>query len=331
MELNFAHPYFLAAMCILFPIILLFKIYFFRPKVYRYPLTSFLRGSGVSGASFKGPIMFLVRALIIGLSILLISRLQWVDRIAEVKVNGVDIVLAIDMSGSMELIDDPRDPRPRLTVAKKEAINFIKRRLDDQISIVIFGADSTTISPLTFDKLMLERVVSRLSIGDIDSTSTNLSEGLALSVARLKDSKAKSKIIVLLTDGQPSGKTQVSMERAIQLAKDFEIKVYTIAVGNPDGSYAVVSSGYLHRIGVCSIDFELLEKIAKSTGGMPFVAQNPAEMEEAYRQIDLLEKTERQSNNYFSYTDIFWPIASVILILIFIESVLIGWMWRGLW
>lgn len=331
MELNFAHPYFLLAMCVLFPIILLIKIYVFRPKVYRYPLTSFLRGSGVSGSSLKGPIMFLLRAIIIGLSILLISRLQWVDRIDEVKVNGIDIVLALDLSGSMDFVDDLKDPRSRLFVAKNEAINFVKRRLDDQISIVIFGSNSMTVSPLTFDKVMLERVISRLAIGDVDPISTNLSEGLALSVARLKDSKAKSKIIVLLTDGQPTGTTQVSMERAIQLAKEFEIKVYTIAVGNSDCAYAIAGPGHIQRVNGQSIDHELLEKIAKSTGGIPFVAQNPAAMEEAYRQIDLLEKTERQSNNYFSYSDIFWPIASVILILIFIESVLLGWLWRGLW
>ncbi len=331
MELSFPNPQVFLWMCFLYLIILLLRFFFHKAPVYRYPLASFLSESKICAKSFRRPIFFIIRALIIGLSILLISRLGWVDKISEVKVNGIDIMLAIDLSGSMEAFDDLKDPRSRLFVAKKEATNFVKRRLDDQIGITVFGANSMTIAPLTLDKIMLERVISRLSIGDVDPVATNLSEGLALSVARLKDSKAKSKIVVLLTDGKPTGQTQVSMERAIQLANDFGVKVYTIGVGSPDGGYVTIAPGYVQRIDISSIDFALLERIAKSTGGTAFVAKNPAEIEEAYRQIDLLEKTERQSNNYFSYKDVFWPIASIILILLFLESLFAGLIWRGLW
>lgn len=318
-------------MGIALPILFLIRAKFHRSKVYKYPLASFLKLAGFGNRSLKGPILFALRATILALAAILVSRPLWVDHVSNVKVDGIDVVLALDMSNSMELLDDPNDPRTRIQVARKEAVNFIKRRLDDQISVVVFGAQSTTMAPLTLDKKMLEEVVSRLKIGDVDPMATNLSEGLALSAVRLKDSKAKSKIIILLTDGHPTGSTQVSMERAIQLAKDLEARVYTIGVGSAHGGYLAVAPGYYQRAMDAGVDFELLEKISKATGGKTFCAQNPKEMEEAYKQIDLLEKTERQSSEYYSYRDIFWPIVTVILAFMFLEVFLASWLWRSVW
>ncbi len=123
----------------------------------------------------------------------------------------------------------------------------------------------------------------------------------------------------------------VSMDKAIQLAKDLGVKVYTVGIGSPHGGYVAIAPGYYQRAFDGGVDLELLERISKATGGKTFSAHNPKEMEDVYRQIDLLEKTERKSSDYYSYTDIFWPIAWVILICVLLEVLLSSYVWRGVW
>lgn len=331
MEFFFAHPQILLLVSSLLPIIFFLKYKFYKPKIYRYPLAQFLKNSNLGSQSFKRKFLNVLRVITLILLAAMIARPQWQQKLSNAKTEGIDIVLAIDVSQSMECFDDYQDPRKRIDVAKQQAQNFVEKRIDDQIGVTIFGKYAMTIAPPTLDKNMLNQVISRLQINDIDSSCTNLSEGLALAASRLKESKAKSKVVVLLTDGQPTGTTEISMERALQFAKDLNVKVYTIGVGNENGAFFKMPNGAYCQVQEAGADFQLLNKISKSTGGKTFKATNPKEIEDAYNQIDLLEKTEKKTNQYFSYHDIFWPIALAIIALMFLENFLQGFWWRGIW
>lgn len=331
MELCFAHPHFLIFLSLFMPLIFLLKYRLHKPKNYKYPLANFLKTSSVNSQKFKLFFMSLLKVATFILAGLLISRPQWKEQLTDAKIDGIDIVLGIDVSASMEFVDDLRDPRTRIDVAKKQAQNFVEKRTDDQIGVVVFGVYAMTIAPITFDKNLLNQVISRMQIHDIEATSTNLSEGLALAISRLKNSKAKSKIVVLLTDGQPTGPTEISIEKAIQLAKELDVKVYTIGVGGDDGGYIQHFPGSYYKVSEQGVDFELLNKISSNTGGQTFKAKNPKEIEDAYKQIDLLEKTTKHADQYFSYNDIFWPIVGTILALIFLTNFLQAFVWRGVW
>ena len=275
--------------------------------------------------------MFCLRAAIISLCVLIAARPQWVDQQSQVDVEGIDIVLSLDISGSMQIFDDLHDRRSRIDVAKSEAINFIEKRINDPIGIVVFGAETLSLVPPTMDKELLRESVSKLKIGDVNPNGTALEQGLASAVARLRNSKASSKVIILLTDGQPTGASAISIEQAIDLAKQYNIRVYTMGVGSEHGGYIeyfgrVIEAGQQED----SIDRALLEHIANETGGKFFHAKSPREIKEIYNTIDQLEKTKQTSNlfsqSYEALSIFLWP----LLILLLCEILLRTWFWRGL-
>jgi len=326
-QLHFAYP---QVFYIFIPIWILTNIYrwwFYKSPIYVYPLTNQIKKTKHTQKKYYKTVLFLLQSLLLFGLIFLIARPQWVDARSKTSVDGVDIIITLDVSGSMQLFDDLKDRRQRITVAKQEAANFVKKRTSDPIGIVIFGADAISQCPLTLDKNILQKLIYNIKIGTLNQNGTSLGTGIATAVNKLKKSKAKSKIIILLTDGRPTPPTEtVSVETAISLAKQFGIKIYAIAVGNRAGGYGAGAFGIIQKQ-PDSVDEGLLKKIAQQTNGKFFRANNPQEMRQIYDTIDKLETTEYQTDVFSRYYEAFslfvWP----LLLLLFFQFFLKLFVW----
>jgi Ca-activated chloride channel family protein len=289
--LHVAYPYVLFTLLPIYACIAAYRWARKNSPVLRYSLADVIAYYRLTRSYTPLHVLRFLRTCSLLLLLFLISRPQWVDHRTNVRVNGVDIVLALDISGSMRLFDDLKDRRSRLDVAKEEAIHFVGKRTSDQIGVVIFAADALTICPLTLDTSMLKTTIGNLSLGDLNPNGTLLFTGLATAINRLKNSNAKSKAIVLLTDGQPEGETGLTADTVISMAQQFGIKIYTVAVGNEVGGFLSHPIFGTVPMGVQSTDKVLLAKIAGATGGKAFEARNPQQMREIYNTINALEKT----------------------------------------
>ena len=258
----------------------------------------------------------------------LIGKPQLVDIKSKTTLNGIDIVLALDVSGSMALFDDLSDKRTRLEVAKSEALKFVDKRINDAIGIVIFGRYALARCPITLDKSILKTVIGDLKIGQPSQDmqmATMLSQGIVTAARRLQSSKAKSKVMVLLTDGAPSP-GDLSSEDAISIAKEIGIKIYTVGIGDDQGGYAQDSVFGIQRHQT-PLNKPLLKKIAEETGGKFFAAKNPKDLADIYDKIDTLEKNKIESDIYHNYQDYFMPILWIIVTLIFLERLFATFVW----
>jgi len=254
-----------------------------------------------------------------------LARIQVIDEMSRLPVDGVDIMLTLDISGSMTFLDDPHDQRTRIAIAKQEAIQFVRKREHDSFGLVVFAHDVVTRCPLTSDKSMVTHIIQETDIGLIDHTSTLLCKALLAAAARLRHSTAKSKIIILLTDGEPSlGDT--SPEDTIPVLKKLGIKVYTIGIGSSEGGYTQHPLLGLMRTQVC-LNTALLEQIAKETGGTFFHAQKPGDVARIYGMIDRLEKTEHAIPVYTRVTELFVFFLALALICFLAEWILTSVWW----
>jgi len=326
--LRFAYYHILYIAVPIFVLVLLYRLRFYKTPIYLYALADFFKKKHVTKKSNHKKVFFALRAISLFMLMFLVARPQWVDSKSKMNVEGVDIVLAVDVSGSMQVFDDQHDRRSRMQVAKDEAIRFIEKRTDDPIGVVIFAKDAISSCPLTLDKHILKEVVGKLEIGYINPDGTSLGTGLATAVNRLRKSKAKSKIIVLLTDGEPTPE-KIDPEIATTLAKEFGIKVYTIGIGNPKGGFIKHPLFGIQRVGF-SINVPLLKKIAQQTGGKFFRASNPAQLRQIYDTIDRLEKTEYQTDIFNRFYEAFLSFIWIFLLLFGLELVFRFWLWRGL-
>ncbi|MEO5647852.1 MAG: VWA domain-containing protein, partial [Chitinophagaceae bacterium] len=238
---------------------------------------------------------------------------------------GIDIVLCLDVSGSMMAQD--LSPN-RLEAAKAVAIDFISSRKADRIGLVIFSGESFTQCPITTDYGVLKQQVQSISSGLLEP-GTAIGSGLSTSVDRLKNSKAKSRVIILLTDGVNNGGL-IDPITAKEIAKAFRIKVYTIGVGT-DG-YAPVpvnsSMGVILEQEKVNIDEKLLKAIANETGGNYFRAKDNESLKNIYSEIDKLEKSKVQILTTYRFSEKFFPFVLIALIAIFIEVLLTTMVFR---
>ena len=233
---------------------------------------------------------------------------------SEITTEGIDIVLAMDISGSMLA----RDFQPeRLTAAKKIASEFVVERTGDRLSVVAFAGEAFTQCPLTSDQATVQTMLSRLRSGIVDD-GTAIGNGLATAINRLRESGSKSKVVVLLTDGV-NNRGQISPYTAADIARDLGIKVYTIGVGTR-GKAPYPAVDYFGNettvVADVEIDEELLRTIAKRTGGEYFRAVDNRALEEIYERINTLEKSEVQVTNHTTYEELFlgWLIAAMLLL-----------------
>jgi len=330
MNIHFAYPQILFIFLPAWAALVFYRLKWVKSFKYSYPLTSQIRKTLSPKKKYHREVFFLLRALLLLGLIFLIARPQAVDSRSNVNVKGVDIILALDVSGSMCFFDDLRTREKRVDTAKKEAIRFIEKRENDPIGLVLFGADAISRCPLTLDKKILKRLVHETKLGILNTSGTSLGTGLATAINKLKHSQAKSKIIILLTDGQPTPHTEkISVDTALEIAQNQKIKVYAIGIGNRKGGYLESRLGFVQQM-PDSVDEVLLKKIAKKTGGQFFRANSQTEMRQIYETIDRLETTEYKTKLFSRYHETFSYFIWFILILILIELFLKLFLWRGL-
>lgn len=257
--------------------------------------------------------MFRIAAVI--LLIIALARPRSYNDGTVVDSEGIDIVMAMDISTSMLARDLTPD---RLNASKDIAAEFISQRKSDNIGIVVFAGESFTQCPLTTDKHTLIAMMKEINIGLIDD-GTALGNGLSTAVARLADSSAPSKVIILLTDGVNNA-GEVSPQMAIEIAKQYGIKVYTIGVGREGvAKYPVMTAWGVQLQDVeVQIDEELLMQMAQETGGRYFRATDNTKLAEIYAEINQMEKGRTTINNVVSYKELFmnyllWALAALMI------------------
>ena len=246
-----------------------------------------------------------IRGGAVVLAVIALARPQAGSALTSVSSNGVDIVVAIDISGSMRC-EDTR-PRNRLAVAKECIARFVAGRPDDRVGVVAFGSVATTRCPLTLDHDMLMRFVEELDFAPPGEDRTALGMGLATAVNRMRASKAKSKVVVLVTDGRNNA-GQLGPDSAAEAARALGFKVYTIGVGSEGEVPCLVDDPQVGRRYVqVQADFDEagLRKIAETTGARYFRAADAAGFAKAFTEIDALEKTELESRVRILYTEKF--------------------------
>lgn len=266
------------------------------------------------------PMLFALRLLALAAIIVALTRPRDVDESTKIKTtSGIDIVMAIDVSASMLA----RDLKPnRLEALKNVAARFINARPNDRIGLVEYAGESYTKTPLTSDKGIVLSSLKSIKYNTVIEGGTAIGMGLATSVNRLKDSRAKSKVIILLTDGV-NNSGAIDPKIASELAVEFGIKVYTIGLGT--NGMAVSPIGILpngkFQYGnmPVQIDEELLKEIAETTGGEYFRAISTTRLGEIYEQINKLEKTEIEEFKFKSYDEKFRPIVLFALVLLGLE------------
>lgn len=301
-----------------------YRVYRHKKPTYIFPLThSLIIPQNKINRSF---IQNCMRTLIcIGL-VLLIARPQKIDEQSKVMVEGIDIMLVLDVSLSMQFFDDLKTEKSRLAIAKEEAINFLKKRENDPIGIVFFGNQAISRCPATLDKTVLEDIIKNYELGEIDGTGTVLTQGIVTALNRLRKSDASSKVIIMLTDGMPS-ENDLPPEYAITLAKKYGVKIYTIGIGGSQGGFIrhpQTGSVIPARTG---LNQHLLQVIAQETGGRAFLATNQKDLQTIYQRIDQLEKKEYETDVYKKYYDIFIPFLWILFILMSAEFVLTTLVW----
>ena len=266
------------------------------------------------------PLLFVLKLLSLSFIILALSRPQTMDVSTRTKTNkGIDIVMAIDISSSMLA----QDLKPnRLSSLKRVASSFIDDRISDRIGLVIYAGESYTKTPITSDRAIVKNALRDIRFDGIIEDGTAIGMGLATAVNRLKDSRAKSKVIILLTDGV-NNSGFIDPKIASELAVEYQIKTYTIGLGSNGTARAPVgilpNGKFQYGLTKVEIDEALLKTIAKNTGGLYFRATDNKKLEEIYSEINKLEKTEVEEFKYFNYDEKFRPLILLALALILIE------------
>lgn len=319
-DFHFANPIFFWLLII---VLLLVVWYIFFHKKTNVPIKfSTIEGFKRTKSNLKVKLRhlpFVLRILALTLFIIALSRPQTTSSEKEIETEGIDIVITLDISGSM-LAEDFRPNR--LEAAKRITEKFIDGRPNDRIGLVIFSAKSFTQCPITVDHAVLKNLLKQIKSGLIED-GTAIGMGLATAVDRLKDSKAKSRVIVLLTDGV-NNTGIISPLTAAELAKNFGIRVYTIGVGTIGKAPYPFQTPYgIQYMNVdVEIDEPLLKTIAQGTGGKYFRATNNKALELIYNEIDSMERTKIKQIVFTTFTDKFFPFIFTGSILILIEVLL---------
>ena len=317
----FAHPQFFWLLLLL-PLMILWHFFWdkkSKPSVTISSTVAFKRAKSLYNQLYH--LLFLLRIIAVTLLIIALARPQTRSESAKTKITeGIDIVMAIDVSASML----SQDLKPnRFEALKKVASQFVKDRPNDRIGLVIYAGESYTKTPVTSDKSIILNALSELTYGQIED-GTAIGMGLATAVNRLKESKAKSRVIILLTDGV-NNTGFIDPQTAAELAAEYGIKVYTVGIGTNGmalSPYALnIDGSIIYRMQQVDIDEPLMKKIAKTTNGRYFRATNNQKLQQIYDEINQMETTKVEE---FKYTEVdekfrLWVlIAGVLLLLEFL-------------
>ncbi len=303
---QFSDPLFLLIL-VLIPFLVYYEL-----KIKKYPSLKFSDINTLKivrkerKINFKNIPLFL-RILTVIFFTLALARPQEVKSNAEVISEGVNTILAIDTSGSMAAVDlKINDERvTRLEVVKNVVSEFVAKRVNDPTGLVVFGTDAFTQCPLTLDRNILTQFVNSLEIG-MAGDSTAIGSAIGLAVTRLKDVEAKSKVIILLTDGSNTA-GKVLPDKATEIASGYGIKIYTVGVGTTGRIPFIQNSVFGPQIvyGEADLDEKTLQLIAFKTGGKYYRAKNIEELKSIYNDIDKLEKSQIKVKNYMEYKELF--------------------------
>jgi Ca-activated chloride channel homolog len=326
--ITFAEPYFLFLLAIIPAMVA-----FYAMK--QHKATASLRMPGLQqfekvGTTFRNylrHILFGFRTLAITLLIIVLARPQLTDKFQNVSTEGIDIVLALDISGSMLA----RDFRPdRLEASKNVATEFISGRPYDRIGLVVFSGESFTQCPLTTDHAVLINLLREIQSGMIED-GTAIGNGLATAVNRIKDSEAKSRVIILLTDGV-NNRGEIAPATAADIAKTYGIRVYTIGVGTMGVAPYPVQTPYgiQYQDMQVEIDEAILKEIAGTTGGKYFRATDNDKLLQVYKEIDKLEKSKIDVRQFSRKEEKYFIPAVIAVCLFLLELIIRNTVFRSL-
>ena len=319
-DITFNNPQLLWLSLIVVPIIVW---YIFKERTIHADMTfsslSILKQIKRRGNPWLRHILFAMRMLAILLLIVALARPQHSNTWEEYSSEGIDIVLAVDISSSMLARDFEPD---RLEAAKEVAAKFVNARNHDRIGLVVFSGESFTQCPLTTDHAVVVNLINELKSGMIED-GTAIGLGLANAVNRLKDSQAKSKVIILLTDGV-NNRGSIAPQTVAELAKTFGIKVYTIGVGKYGNAPYPVQTPFGIQIQQMPVEIDepSLIAIAELTGGRYFRADDNNKLERIYEEIDKLEKDEIEVKHFSKKEELFFPFALAALLMLLTEALL---------
>lgn len=277
------------------------------------------RQGGVSVLSYVRHLPFVLRTAALCLIVVAVARPRSSTEVERVDTEGIDIVLAMDVSTSMLARDFQPD---RISAAKDIAIEFIAQRPSDRMGIVVFAGESYTQCPLTTDRATLINLMKEVQT-DLIEDGTAIGNGLATAVARMMDSDAKSRVVILLTDGV-NNMGEVSPESAADIAQTYGIRVYTIGVGaNGTAPYPVMTPwGVEERQVEVEIDEALLQQIAQTTGGKYFRATDNTKLSQIYSEINKMEKARTTIDSFPIYKELFGKYALAALLCLLMELIL---------
>lgn len=319
-HISFAHPYFFGLL-LLIPFMIWWQI---RKKKTDNPALRFTTTKGISKMkpSWKvrvRPLLFALRILSLVALTIALARPQSSNVTESIDSEGIDIVLSIDVSGSM-LAEDLKPNR--IEAAKKVALGFIDRRPTDRIGLVIFSGESFTQTPITIDHNVLKEQLTQIKSGVlVDGTAIGM--GLATGVDRLRNAKGKSRVLILLTDGV-NNTGLIDPSTALEIAKAYKVRIYTIGVGTRGTAPYPVQTPYgiQKQMQEVVIDEPLLKKIASETGGNYYRATNNTSLNNVYKEIDKLEKTKIEISTYKHYAELFFPFALAAIVFLLLEMFL---------
>lgn len=300
-NLEFTHPQFLWLLLVV-PLLAIWYFYMRKKDSASLTLSSTTAFKPSIITRLK-PILKVLRLLAISALIIALARPRNVEVSSKINTNkGIDIVMAIDVSASMLA----KDLKPnRLEALKTVATNFVNKRPNDRVGIVVYAGESFTQTPITSDKRIVKNTIRKIKWGQMDG-GTAIGMGLGSAVNRLKESKAKSKVIILLTDGV-NNTGFVDPKTATELAKELGIKTYTIGIGtNGTAPFPVatdMTGKLIFQNAKVEIDEDLLKYIASETGGKYFRATDNKKLKAIYDEINKLEKTEIEEYKYYNYDE----------------------------
>jgi len=277
------------------------------------------QGSSSFLAKLK-PMLFVLRLLALSSLIVAMARPRTVDVSNKTKTTkGIDIVIAVDVSGSMLAKDLVPN---RMEALKRVASDFVEERPNDRIGLVVYAAEAYTKTPVTSDKAIVLDAINSIKYDNVLQDGTGIGMGLTTAVNRLKDSKAKSKVVILLTDGVNNAGF-IEPETASDIAEQYGIKVYTIGIGTngmAEFPYAIAPNGqFLFRMMQVEIDEKLMQSIARKTGGKYFRATSNSKLAKIYDEINKLETTEIEELRFYDYDEKYRPFVYIAGILLLLE------------
>jgi Ca-activated chloride channel family protein len=330
--MTFAQPWFLTLLLLL-PLVAWLKGRVGQDAAFLYSSVQLAKGITNITRSRAGNLLPKMRWLALALLIVAFARPQFGHGQAKVTASGVDIVIALDLSGSMAAEDFElnRQPANRVMMAKDVISKFVKKRASDRMGLVAFAGRAYIASPLTLDHDFLLQNLDRLDLGLIED-STAIGSAISTALNRLRDVKSKSKIVILMTDGQNNA-GKVPPLTAAEAAQALGVKVYTIGVGTRGVAPMPTTDPFGRKRYVqvqVDIDEDTLQKIADLTGGKYFRADNANALRSIYGEIDRLEKTEVSMKKFVRYEEVFEWFAVSGLFLVLLELILSNTVWRKL-